>query len=269
MRSQLRRLQQLGTKKVIVLTGAGMSVASGIPTFRGEEGYWTVGSKVYHPTELATHASFTQMPEQVWAWYLYRRTICNRAKPNEGHSLISQLEEKLGDRFLLVTQNVDGLHIRAGNSVKRCFEVHGSINSMRCAGSCCSNIFPIPDAVGETEKGEPVTAEQLALLVCPECQGPARPHILWFDECYNEEHYRFESSRAAIRGAGALITVGSSGATNLPMQMARLAVSNGAFLVDINPDANPFSGYAQSSGGVWLKGTADEGLAQIAQTMIG
>lgn len=269
MRSELQKLKQLGSKKVILMTGAGMSAASGIPTFRGEEGYWTVGSKVYQPTQLATHEAFSKIPLDVWSWYLYRRTICNRAKPNLGHALISQLEKTLGERFLLVTQNVDGLHVRAGNSADRCFEVHGSINRMRCSKDCCTEVFQIPESVGDIEKGAALSAQQQELLTCPRCRALARPHILWFDECYNEEHYRFESSRAAVRGSGALITIGSSGATNLPMQMARLAISNGSMLVDINPDSNPFSGFAQSTGGVWIRATADEGLAQISAIFSG
>src|SRR5262245_34496521 len=101
-------------QKVIVLTGAGVSAESGIPTFRGKEGYWTVGAREYHPQELATHAAFEAMPLEVWAWYLYRRGVCRAAAPNPAHAAIAAIERALGNRFVLVTQNVDGLHLRAG-----------------------------------------------------------------------------------------------------------------------------------------------------------
>jgi len=98
--------------KVIGLTGAGVSAESGIPTFRGKEGYWTVGSRDYHPQELATHEAFTEMPWEVWAWYLYRRGVCRAAAPNAAHEAFVRLDKALGDRFALITQNVDGLHRR-------------------------------------------------------------------------------------------------------------------------------------------------------------
>ena len=99
-----------------MLTGAGVSAESGIPTFRGREGYWTVGSTEYHPQEMATLQAFEAMPEEVWRWYLYRLGACREAQPNQAHRAIVRLEERLGDRFCLITQNVDGLHLRAGSS---------------------------------------------------------------------------------------------------------------------------------------------------------
>ena len=97
-------------------TGAGISAESGIPTFRGPEGYWTVGSKEYHPQEMATNRLFRQQPWDVWQWYLYRTSVCARAKPNRGHAILVELEQRLQDRFLLITQNVDNLHILAGKA---------------------------------------------------------------------------------------------------------------------------------------------------------
>jgi len=87
-----------------MLTGAGVSAESGIPTFRGKEGYWTIGAREYHPQELATHDAFERMPWEVWAWYLYRRTVCNAAEPNDGHRALVSLGAALPDRFALVTQ---------------------------------------------------------------------------------------------------------------------------------------------------------------------
>ena len=260
-------LQRVGKDPLVFLTGAGISAESGVPTFRGEEGYWKVGSTNYHPMDLATNRSFSQMPDDVWSWYLYRRTVCGQAVPNAGHHALARLEEVLGERFLLVTQNVDGLHRRAGNSAERIFEVHGNINQMRCWTECTLTPFPIPEEVEEKGRGAGFTDGDRAHLVCPHCGGRSRPHVLWFDECYDEERFRFESSLRAVRNAGALITVGSSGTTNLPMQMAHLAVSQGAVLVDINPEPNPFSKLAQSSGGLWLAKPAGSALAEIQKTL--
>src|SRR5262245_44328807 len=95
---------------LVFLTGAGISAESGIPTFRGPEGYWRVGSVNYRPEEMATHAFFVEMPDEVWRWYAMRRDTCRRASPNAAHLALVALEAELGDAFLLVTQNVDGLH---------------------------------------------------------------------------------------------------------------------------------------------------------------
>lgn len=204
------------------------------------------------------------MPYDVWSWNLYRRGICNSAEPNPGHHALVAMERALGERFRLVTQNVDGLHQRAGNSTGRTWEVHGSDNLMRCAQLCQPEPLPIPDAVGTVEHLGILSEEQKALLVCPHCGGPSRPHLLWFDEAYNEQHYRCDSALQAARRASTLVTVGTSGATTLPMKMANMASANGALLIDINPETNPFSRLAQSSGGVWMKESATTALAEFA-----
>src|SRR5256885_862150 len=171
---------------VIALTGAGVSAESGIPTFRGKDGYWTVGAREYHPQELATHAAFSRMPWDVWAWYLYRRGVCRAAEPNAGHHALVDLDAHLTDRFALVTQNVDGLHRRAGSPAARTFAIHGDIGQLRCASECCLERWPIPEAVPALAKGEAVGPELRALLVCPRCGGLAQPHVLWLDETYDE-----------------------------------------------------------------------------------
>lgn len=264
MAAQLKPLlSRVGSKKIIFMTGAGISAESNIPTFRGEEGYWTAGSTNYHPMDLATNKAFREVPDDAWCWYLYRRTVCRAAEPNQGHKILAQLEESLGSRFLLVTQNVDGLHLRAGNSQERTYEVHGNIDFMRCWEDCCLDLFPIPDEIGTMERGQSLSSEQARLLVCPKCGARSRPHVLWFDECYDEARFRFESSLLATQRCGALVTVGSSGSTNLPTKMVHMASAIGAVLIDINPEQNPYGQMAQASGGVWLKCGAGEGLAQV------
>src|SRR5690349_5981910 len=120
--------------RVVALTGAGISAESGIPTFRGEEGYWVVGSRNYMPQEMATREMFERRPDEVWRWYLYRFGVCRAAQPNAGHRALVDLERAIGDRFILVTQNIDGLHRRAGS--QRVFAIHGDAAYVRCAAEC-------------------------------------------------------------------------------------------------------------------------------------
>ena len=262
-------LSRLDGDPVVFMTGAGVSAESGIPTFRGEEGYWKVGSENYHPTELATNRAFQSIPDHSWSWYLYRRGVCNGAQPNSGHQALVKMEEAMGDRFLLVTQNVDGLHRRAGNSAERVYEVHGNINHMRCWRECTLEAFPIPEQIGPKARGEGLTDEERSLLVCPQCGGRSRPHVLWFDECYDEERFRLESSQRAVLNAGALITIGSSGSTTLPMRMAMLASHNGAVMIDINTEHNPFAELAQGSGGIWRQQSAGPALNELREILAG
>jgi NAD-dependent deacetylase len=240
---------------VVVLTGAGVSAESGIPTFRGKEGYWTVGSREYHPQELATHEAFEAMPWDVWAWYLYRRGVCRGAAPNAAHEALVRWDRELGARFALITQNVDGLHRRAGSPEGRMFPIHGDIGLMRCARECCLDRTPIPDAVPALGKGEAVAEAHKALLVCPRCHGLTRPHVLWFDETYDEPRFFFDTSRRLASHARLLVVIGTSAQTNLPWQVVTLAARAGATIVDINVEDNPFGEIASASGGT-LRGPA-------------
>ena len=251
--------------RLTVLTGAGISAESGIPTFRGPEGYWTVGSKEYRPEQMATHAMFSRDPWEVWAWYLYRRTICEKAQPNAGHQAIAEMEKIFEDRFRLITQNVDGLHLRAGNTEARTFQIHGNLHVLRCAANCCQRLFPFPTQIGEKKKNELVTEEEKEWLICPDCQGIARPHVLWFDEYYDEHFFRAES---ALQWAGItdlLLVIGTAGATNLPMQIGGMVSRNPhAILIDINPQGNPFRNMAKNHPrGFVMEGGSGENLKKI------
>ena len=260
-----------GKGPVLVMTGAGISAESGIPTFRGEDGYWTVGSAVYHPQELATNAAFARMPEEVWRWYLHRRSVCRAAKPNPAHDALVALERALKDRFLLITQNVDGLHARAGNTLARMFQIHGNIDLMRCEHvHPGTRLVPVPLTVGESwDATTPFTDEARALLTCGRCGRLMRPHVLWFDEFYDEELFRFESSLRAAAGAALLIVVGTSGSTNLPMQVGRIVAQRGAPMIVINRDESPFSEFAERNvRGFFAHGTAGEHLPPIVAHLL-
>jgi NAD-dependent deacetylase len=265
----LRDFARGGEGSLVVLTGAGISAESGIPTFRGKEGYWVIGSREHMPEEMATFAMFSQRPDEVWAWYLYRRGVCHLAEPNAGHHAVVKLEQRLGDRFLLITQNVDGLHLRAGSSPERTYQIHGNIDFMRCATECGAPISPLP-GLSPKPKGEGLTDEERAALRCPACGGLGRPHVLWFDEYYDEEHFRFHSSLRAAVGATVLLVVGTSGATNLPMQVGQAALEAGATIVDINPEPNPFSSLAsRADRGFFLQGGGGLYLPLIAEAIAG
>ena len=268
MHAQLRDLLDRGLSTpgpIVVLTGAGISAESGIPTFRGEDGYWTVGSKHYHPSEMATFEAFQRMPEEVWRWYLYRRSVCRAAQPNPAHLALVSLERAMGERFLLLTQNVDGLHLRAGNSRERTYEIHGNIDYLRC-GDDPSTLRPIPLEIGERwERDSPFTEEARARLSCCEGGGLSRPHVLWFDETYDEALFRFESSIRAAQRAALLIVIGTSGSTNLPMHVGAIVSQRGAPMVVINRDPSPFSRFAERSGsGYFAQGGAGAHLPPIA-----
>jgi NAD-dependent deacetylase len=253
---------------VVVLTGAGVSAESGIPTFRGKEGYWTIGAREYQPQELATQAAFRQMPWPVWAWYLYRRGVCQRAAPNAGHHALVRLAATLTERFALITQNVDGLHRRAGSPHATTFPIHGDITLMRCAADCVLDRWPIPDEVGDLGRDAEVPLRWQALLVCPRCGGMARPHVLWFDESYDEERFYFDTVRSLARQASLLVVAGTSASTNLPWQVVQLAARAGAVIVDVNVEDNPFGDIAERSGGV-VRSPAGAALPAIVDSLLG
>jgi NAD-dependent protein deacetylase/lipoamidase len=233
--------------KITVLTGAGISAESGIPTFRGPEGYWTVGSKVYMPEEVATLAMFRQHPQEVWEWYLYRLGVCLHAEPNQGHYALAEMERLLADRFTLITQNIDNLHIRAGNSLERTYQIHGNINFTRCSNACHAQLSMLDDVMKIKREQKALQKNELSLLRCQHCGAWLRPHVLWFDEYYDEEHFRFDSSIKVAANTNLLVIVGTSGATALPNHVASLVQQNKGTIIDINPEENPFSELAESS----------------------
>jgi NAD-dependent deacetylase len=227
-------------QSICILTGAGISAESGIPTFRGKEGYWTIGSRNYMPEEMATARLFAQRPEEVWRWYLYRFGVCRTARPNAAHHALVQLEIAMQDRFALVTQNIDGLHLRAGSSVERTFCIHGDAALVRCSAECGAARLPLPD-LGLFDAQTELSEDDIRRLKCNRCGAWLRPHVLWFDEYYDEENYRADSALRAAARADLLLVVGTSGATNLPMQIGQLCARTGAAIIDVNPEPNPFT----------------------------
>ena len=254
--------------RITVLTGAGISAESGIPTFRGPEGYWTVGSRVYHPQEMATLAMFRRCPDNVWQWYLHRATVCHQAAPNPGHRAIAAMENLFSDRFTLITQNVDGLHPRAGSSGHRTFQIHGNVFQTRCAAACRPDLMPLPmDLIGR-EKETTLTETERVLLTCRNCGKWLRPHVLWFDEVYDEPFFRFHSSLEVAAKTELLLVVGTSGTTNLPNQVAGMVFQNGGTIIDVNPTPNPFSELAlRTAGGAYIQQPSGSFLPEMFQVM--
>lgn len=266
--SPLKRYFNDSSTRITVLTGAGISAESGIPTFRGPEGYWTVGSKVYMPQEMATLEMFLQHPQEVWQWYLYRLGVCLHAQPNAGHLALATMEQRLNDRFVLITQNIDNLHIRAGNSLQRTYQIHGNINFTRCSKQCSNELRPLHEELKVERKKVPLTTGETRLLQCPDCGEWLRPHVLWFDEYYDEEHFRFESSMTRANDTDLLIIVGTSGATTLPNHVATTVYGRDRTIIDINIEENPFSELAKNSReGGFIQGRASQILPELMELL--
>lgn len=258
-------LRRRGDRTVLVLTGAGVSAESGIPTFRGPEGYWTVGSRIYTPPEIATRAAWGAIPFDVWRWYLRLLRHAAAAAPNRAHLAIAELDRRLPGRCVTVTQNVDGLHLRAGNDPDRTFAIHGDARFVRCGADCSPDLLPLPPALLAAD----VDLEREPQLRCPRCGDLLRPHVLFFDEYYSERLYRSESALAAASAAALLLVVGTSGATTLPNMVARAAVRAGAAVVDVNPDDDPFAELARAlRRGAWVRSLAADVLPEICGRLI-
>lgn len=223
---------------IVVLTGAGISKDSGLPTFReAQTGLWAQ----YRPEELATPDAFARQPDVVWRWYAWRRELVARAEPNAGHHAIAALQQR-APRCTLVTQNVDGLHQRAGSH--DVVELHGSIARIRCDRCRLEEAQHGP--------GEPPH--------CRACGGPLRPDVVWFGEMLPEHALARAAEEAAA--CDVLLAVGTSGVVYPAAGLVTLAARSGATVVVVNPD-----GSAVPPGGVHVAapaGTALPALVELA-----
>jgi len=205
---------------VFVVTGAGISAESGIPTFRGAGGLW----EGFSFQDLATPEAFSADPARVWRWYRWRAEQYGDCAPNPGHDVIAQMEAAY-DHLLVATQNVDGLHRRAGNV--NVVELHGSIADMRCVA--CDRLAPFPPG--------PVPDDPVPR--CEHCAASMRPHILWFGETYWPGV--LEAAQAAARQADVCLGVGTSAQVWPPVALALHARDSGAYLIDVNPEVTSLS----------------------------
>ena len=203
---------------VTVLTGAGISADSGVPTFRGAEGLW----KNFRPEELASPDAFKRDPKLVWEWYNWRRELLSTKKPNAAHETLAELEDQI-ERFWLITQNVDGLHRAAGST--KLSEIHGNIWKVRCT-QC---------GIVKTNYDVPMNL----LPQCQDCQGLLRPHIVWFGESLAQGD--LDLSFQALRTCEVLLIIGTSGIVYPAASFAPIAKEQGAFVVELNLDPTPHS----------------------------
>jgi len=198
-------------RSVAVLTGAGVSAESGVPTFRGNNGLW----KQYRAEDLATPGAFARDPKLVWEWYDWRRGLIAHAKPNAGHRALVVLEKRVPS-FTLITQNVDGLHALAGS--RNVLEVHGSIWSVRCTSCERTHIdrrTPLPEIPPKCE-----------------CGAPLRPGVVWFGEALPQKVW--QDAEDAARTAEVFLLIGTSAVVYPAAGLAQIAKAAGAHVVEIN-----------------------------------
>jgi NAD-dependent deacetylase len=207
---------------IAALTGAGISAESGLATFRdAQTGLWAR----FDPRELATPSAFSRNPKLVWDWYAWRRELVAAAQPNAGHFALAELERRTSD-FLLITQNVDGLHQRAGS--RKLVELHGNIARVKCSR--------------EGTIVEHWVAPAGVMPRCAHCGAPLRPDVVWFEEMLPE--HALAAAEDAVRRCDVLLVVGTSAEVYPAAALPAHARRSGATVVEINPNATALSAAA-------------------------
>ena len=231
-----------GAERVAALTGSGVSAESGVPTFReAQTGLWAR----FDPQELATPEAFARDPRLVWEWYAWRRSLVAGAAPNAGHLALAEMERRV-PAFALVTQNVDGLHGRAGS--RNVTELHGNIMRSRCS---------LEGTVVEDFDGDE------APPLCPGCGAPLRPDVVWFGEALPKG--AFAAATEAARGCDIFLSVGTSSLVYPAAALPFEALENGSVLVEINPEETPLTLQAAHV----LRGRAGEVLPPLVEAAFG
>ncbi|NQV42274.1 MAG: NAD-dependent deacylase [Candidatus Marinimicrobia bacterium] len=209
--------------QVVFFTGAGISAESGIATFRDPDGHWSK----YDPMKLASQAGFREDPDLVLNWYADRREAILQAQPNAGHTSISDFQ-KLFKRSVVITQNVDGLHERAGNQT--IYELHGNIHRHKC--NSCGKIINLAN-------------ENMRELKRCDCGGRVRPDVVWFGESLPRE--TLNRAFNAVQSCELMFSIGTSAQIYPAAQLPFEAKSRGAYIIEINPEPTPFSRKADVS----------------------
>jgi len=207
-------------RSIAVLTGAGISAESGVPTFRdAQAGLWAK----FDPRELATPSAFARNPKLVWDWYAWRRALVADARPNAGHRALAALERRIPD-FLLITQNVDGLHQAAGSA--KVVELHGNIRRVKCSRDC--GVVASWDDAGPDEPPR-----------CKSCGAFLRPDVVWFEETLPPD--ALARAESAAQRCDVLLVVGTSAEVHPAAALPLSAQRCGATVVEINPEATMLS----------------------------
>jgi NAD-dependent deacetylase len=246
MDAELGRAAQLISKArpLVVLTGAGISKESGIPTFReAQDGLWAQ----YDPMEMASEAGFRKNPKLVWEWYEYRFGMIKSARPNAGHLAIAELES-LVPQVTVVTQNIDGLHAAAGSTTV--LELHGSIQRYKCLSGRHTG-FTLDDVLGQAEKPPR----------CPKCGELLRPDVVWFGEYLPEDAMR--KAYDASQHCAVMLVVGTSGVVQPAASLPYVAARTGALIVDVNPEPDEISEMAD----IFLQGKGGTVLPELVQAI--
>jgi NAD-dependent deacetylase len=228
--------------RLTILTGAGVSAASGVPTFRGPQGLW----RQFRPEDLATPAAFARDPHLVWEWYAWRREVIARCVPNAAHETIAAWSQAR-DGCTVITQNVDDLHVRAGT--RGLVRMHGSIWELSCAARCGPGATPWRDDRVPLPEMPPR---------CPHCGRLARPAVVWFGESL-----RSDDVEASLRATGCdvFLAVGTSAIVYPAAGLVHQARERGAFTAEINQEATPASSLVD----VALHGGAEWILPELAE----
>ncbi|XP_072042386.1 NAD-dependent protein deacylase sirtuin-5, mitochondrial-like isoform X2 [Amphiura filiformis] len=231
-------------KHIVILTGAGVSAESGVPTFRGAGGYW----RRWQAQDLATPKAFAANPSLVWEFYHYRREIMGSKDPNKAHIAIAECEERLAKqnrRVVVVTQNIDELHRKAGT--KNIIELHGSLFTVRCIE--CGNVkedrnSPICPALKDRGAPDPdaqdarILEEQLPR--CTSCGGLARPHVVWFGEGLDRKV--LEDTEEECMKCDLCLVVGTSSVVYPAAMYAPMIADRGVTVAEFNPEETPATG---------------------------
>ena len=232
--------------RVFVLTGAGISAESGLPTFRGANGIWR-GRRV---EEVATPEAFHANPEMVWQFYSERRKRHTTVVPNNAHFALAKLERALGERFFLCTQNVDSLHEQAGS--QRVTHMHGRLMQTRCSRESCRTP-PFDD--------ERLYLTRAEIPTCPKCGALLRPHICWFGEV----PFGMDRIFGELKSCTVLLTIGSSGVVEPAASFVRMARMNSARATYIGPEEPANSVFFDEV----VLGKAGEMLPKLVKEMCG
>jgi NAD-dependent deacetylase len=247
MEQQLRPLvaRLRAARAVTVMTGAGVSAASGVPTFRGPEGLW----RTFRPEDLATPEAFARNPALVWEWYSWRRAKIASCRPNAAHEVLARWSQETTRQVRVITQNVDDLHLRAGT--RDLIRLHGSLWETRCFNGCAAGVRPWRD--------EGAAAPD-RLPRCPHCGDLARPAVVWFGESLDTSD--IERATQAV-SCDVFLTVGTSAVVYPAAGLARIAQARGAFTAEINLASTPASPLVDLS----ILGPAEDVLPAIDRLM--
>lgn len=247
-------------RSVVVLSGAGMSAESGVPTFRdAQTGLW----ERFAPEELATEAAFRANPSMVWSWYVWRAMLVHSVKPNEGHRAVGAWQQQLATQdgsLTVATQNVDDLHERGG--AQNVLHLHGSLHAYRCLDCGAPASFD-PASTGVRADQDFDHDDMVPTVACSHCErGVLRPGVVWFGEILPED--TFGAAVAALQQADLVVVVGSSGLVQPAASLPLIGRDAGARIIEINPAATELSETAD----VYLPATAAVALPEILSGVV-